>query len=53
MVIVGFLLSLTDQHHLMHVSSHVHQQAHAKVDLTLEETEQRVLDVLHGTLHCH
>ena len=53
MVVVGFLGALTDEHHLVHVPAHVRQQAHAKVYLALEETEQRILDVLDGSLHRH
>ena len=50
MVVGGLLLALADHHDLMHVASHIAEQLGSGVDLALKEAEQRVLDVLHGTL---
>lgn len=44
----GFLFSLADEHHLLHVSPYISQHASTSIHFALKEAEQRVLDVLHS-----
>ena len=45
------LLAKTDQDGILHVTPDACQHLNTGVYFTLEETEQRVADVLDGTLH--
>ena len=51
MVVGWLLLSLTDQHDLLHVAAYFIQKMNARIHLPFKETEQWVLDVLHGASH--
>ena len=50
-MIGGLAFALTDKLQLVDVLSDVSQQANTGVHFSLEEAEERVLDVLHGALH--
>lgn len=51
MMIGRLLLSLADLHDVVQVTPDIQQETGSSVHLTLKEAEQRVLDVLHSTLH--
>ena len=51
MMVGGLLLSLADLHDIIQVTTDIQQKTCSSVHLTLKEAEQRILDVLHSTLH--
>ena len=51
-VMIGwFLFTLANLHHFLYVTSHIQQQPSSCVNLALEESEEWILDILHGSTH--